>query len=508
MHPTSKGITVGICLLACFAGMPSFAGDIALIPIFRQDAGGYGRVIAGLDDVNGSGASDVLVGAPLETVNELPLAGRVYVLDAATGAAIHALQSPNVSGGGGFGANLDAVPDVSGDGVGDFVVGAFLDLAAGEGVAGRAYIFNGETGALLSTLSSPDPKSTSFASGDVAGLEDIDGDGMGDVAVGGDGGAEGAVYVFNGTTGAHLYTLNSPNGQFAGAFGSAIAGIGDVTGDGVPDIVVGAKGEGMGDLIGSGRVYVFDGADGSLVHDIDNPTPHLSEVFGTDVDSVADLDGDDVDDILVSSPAAIVGDGSTNGLVYVFSGATGALVHTISSPEGDDANGFATSIAGANDVNADGYGDIIVGTESEMGKGAIAGAGRVHVIDGLSGLELFTLSSPNAEPGGGFGWDVAALDDINDDGLTDVAATAIDEDDGLVIAILRLGRAYAFASPSVGGGEGEGVGDGEGEGDGGGGGGCAAGAGGSAGSSPWWFVMTVAILLALRPVRRQTQIIR
>ena len=83
------------------------------------------------------------------------------------------------------------------------------------------------------------------------------------------------------------------------------------------------------------------------------------------------------------------------------------------------------------------------------------GAGRVYIFSGATGDVLRTFVSPNAVTNGSFGWDVAAMGDINNDGLSDLLIGAVDEDQTDISA---SGRAYVVTSDvsTGGGGGGEG----------------------------------------------------
>ena len=99
------------------------------------------------------------------------------------------------------------------------------------------------------------------------GVEDVDGDGRGDLLVGADGGRDdfdGRAYLFSGATGALLYSLEGPSNPDGSrsAFGSAVAGVADVDGDGFGDLLIGAQGQDDG-APGAGRAYLFSGSTGA-----------------------------------------------------------------------------------------------------------------------------------------------------------------------------------------------------------------------------------------------------
>ncbi len=137
-------------------------------------------------------------------------------------------------------------------------------------------------------------------------------------------------------------------------FGTSVASVGDIDGDGKADFAVGALASNFNttDQIDSGRVIVYSGADQSVIHDL---TVLDVKFLGRTVAGVGDVDGDGVPDIA----AAGYGQTPMGGYVetvFVFSGSDGVLVREIESWWGDDTFGLA--ITGLGDVNADGIGDF------------------------------------------------------------------------------------------------------------------------------------------------------
>ncbi len=139
-----------------------------------------------------------------------------------------------------------------------------------------------------------------------------------------------------------LHDLASPDGEPYGRFGSAVAGVGDLDGDGVPDLLVGAWGESPGtspDV--AGRAYALSGADRSVLHTLASPNEQESGGFGFSVAGVPDADGDGVGDLLVGAVGESPGPSPNNaGRVYLYSGATGALLRTLASPSEQAGSDF------------------------------------------------------------------------------------------------------------------------------------------------------------------------
>ncbi|MCA9444933.1 MAG: FG-GAP repeat protein, partial [Candidatus Omnitrophica bacterium] len=164
-----------------------------------------------------------------------------------------------------FGNSVSGIPDLTGDGRGDVVISAPEENpgVSPQG-AGRAYVFNGSTGEYVRTLVSPNEQENGrFGAGfgqAVGGVEDINGDGRGEVIVSGWAETPGRAYIFDGMTGGLLKALSSLNGPTAGAsFGDpAVAGVSDANGDGKGDVIVGSSGEHPGESpVNSGRAFVF-----------------------------------------------------------------------------------------------------------------------------------------------------------------------------------------------------------------------------------------------------------
>jgi hypothetical protein len=134
-------------------------------------------------DVGGDGIDDVVIGAPYEIFSS-PEAGRAYLYNPVTHAIVSTLGSPNKQAGGRFGTSVAGLSDTTGDGKGDLLVGAPLETASGEpSHAGRAYLFNGATGASVRTLQSPSKTANGLFGLALAGAGDVNGHGIGDALI-------------------------------------------------------------------------------------------------------------------------------------------------------------------------------------------------------------------------------------------------------------------------------------------------------------------------------------
>lgn len=197
-------------------------------------------------------------------------------------------------------------------------------------------------------------------------------------------------------------------------FGSALAALPDLDGDGLQDLAIGIPGGTRGEV-----VIVATASTATLRR---HTGPAGIPGFGSVLAEVGDLDGDGKVDLAVGVP-----DAYANGVVVTYSSATGALLHAILGRAPGDR--FGASLAAAGDVDRDGKADFAVGSP-----GADAGTqlelGRVEVFSGATGaLRVAVLGTT---PGGSSGASLAALGDVDGDGRAELAVGAPAADAGLV----------------------------------------------------------------------------
>jgi hypothetical protein len=296
------------------------------------------------------------------------------------------------------------------------------------------------------TLVSPNEQRDGSFGVSVAGAGDVDRDGFADVIVGAMQEADfsGRAYVFGGPSGALLFQLVSPHAESFGLFGNAVAGAGDVNDDGFDDVIVGAFEEGPGQLSDAGRAYVFAGPDGSLLHELISPNEEDSGLFGQAVAGAGDVNQDGFADLLVGAAREDPGvspDGA--GRAYLFSGRDGSVLFELVSPNEDEFGSFGSAVAAASDVDGDGIGDALVGASGENPGTSPLDSGRAYVFSGRSGALLLQLVSPNEEMFGFFGWSVGGPGDIDGDGHADLLVGApLENPDG---SPTDAGRAYVLS---------------------------------------------------------------
>ena len=190
-------------------------------------------------------------------------------------------------------------------------------------------------------------------------LGDANGDGIGDFLVSqpyAENGAlvdAGCVSVYSGADGSVLRTLYGADAR--SHFGQGASAVGDVNGDGSGDFAVGAPDEDVPQKHDAGKVRIFSGLDGSVLHERNGA--RLAEFFGTVCAGVGDIDGDGRPDVLVSAPGAIAPDGTWGGALRILSGADGRLLLQVFGDHAANLLGQG-SAAGLGDVDGDGRPDF------------------------------------------------------------------------------------------------------------------------------------------------------
>jgi FG-GAP repeat len=329
-----------------------------------------------------------------------------------------------------FGFMASAIGDLNGDGASEFIIGAFRN-GTGGAFAGRAYVYSGRNGALLNVVTGSTNNELGFS---VAGVGDVNKDGVPDYAVGGPGRfnapapQNGRVVVLSGRDHSVLYDLAGTHQSF---FGYDINAAGDVNGDTYADIIVGAP------LVSesasfTGRVFAISGRDGSTLWRQDGQSAF--SFLGTAVSGVADLDGDGLSEQVVGGSGVMNGR-RNSGQAYVLSGRNGAYLRTLKpASTACDFGDFYAHVS--DDVNGDGVPDIYVADFCDNRLGPLTG--RAYVFSGSSEEKLKIFNGQFAGDSFGAG---RPVHDLDRDGAADYIISANLSDAGATDG----GKTYLFS---------------------------------------------------------------
>jgi hypothetical protein len=346
--------------------------------------GSFGQALSSLSDLDGDGRAEVIIGSPLAS-GLAPESGIVQVFSGATGTAMWTLSGDSAQDH--FGWAVAGLADVSGDGTCDFAVGAIDDDNSGNS-SGSVRLFSGATGAKLFDLDGNAP--TQLFGFDVVALDDWNGDNVPDLAVGApyfaNSAQAGFVRIHSGKDGQTIRQIDGSSA--ADRFGASLANIGDVDGDGVDDLAVGAP-QPTGGKRGYVEVHLAAGGFPLLSMGGDSP----NDYFGSAVAAAGDADDDGYVDIAVGAP----GDddrGQDSGSVRLLS--TWQQVE-ISTTHGDSAGvKMGSALSALGDVNADGKPEVVAACRGASTYGPNAGCARVLSTSPLglsSDSHLISLSN-------------------------------------------------------------------------------------------------------------------
>ncbi len=390
-----------------------------------------GTAAVTLGDVNGDGFSDVAVGAPNfdGPGQNQTNGGAVFVFfGRATGPALAPDQS-FFSDRGSFGETVAPAGDVNGDGYHDMLVGA---PRSGDG---RAYVYLGSAGGLQASpvwqyLHNDGNAAASYFGSSLATAGDINADGYDDIIIGAwnNNGGQGAAFVWLGNSGGVNAGAQWSTGGSAGwLVGAAVAGAGDVNGDGNADFLVGRPGASGTTPQGAawyGDVVVFHGtAAGTGVATTYLQGAQAGASHGAATAGVGDVNGDGFADVAVGSPAWDWPGAVDAGRALVFPGSAGGVGTTAIWEEWGIAAGarFGATVAPAGDVNGDGLADAAAGAPGNVTSTAVANRYAVVVEGSRTGIGAMLIKwSSTRNDATGFAWAVATAGDVNGDGFSDL----------------------------------------------------------------------------------------
>ncbi len=385
-----------------------------------------GNQVSDAGDVNGDGFDDVIIGTWRSSQNGAE-SGSGYVVFGQASGIDATVNLANLDGSNGFrvdgtgkferlGASISGAGDINGDGFDDFIVGARLT----------------------------DPNSNSYGYSNGSGASYV---------VFGQASGFNAVLDLSELNGSNGFRLD---GQAAyNASGHAVSNAGDVNGDGLDDLIIGAPDpfsyipEDNARL--SGDVYVVFGKTSGFGSTLDLFSLNGSDGFrldgikgdhlGASVSSAGDVNGDGYDDVIVSA------DGYYTNNSYVVFGKASGFSAAINLPSLDGSNGFRLngvqqSVDNAGDINGDGFDDLIVGNHIIFGKNsAFDAAMDVSSLDGNNG---FHFNVPGAF------FSISGAGDVNGDGFDDlIIGERFESPEGIALAgvsYLVFGKASGFSA--------------------------------------------------------------
>jgi uncharacterized repeat protein (TIGR01451 family) len=445
-----------------------------------------GNSVSAAGDINGDGIDDLVVGAPLADPNG-DFSGIAYVVFGSNSGFPTLFNLSSLDGSNGFSLNgeneqdysgirVRPAGDVNGDGIDDLLVG---NLTSSYG-AGRAHLVFGSSEAWpqdfeLSSLNGVNGVTMiGEASNDgmgrvLEGAGDINGDGVDDVILGASsstpssGAFAGRSYVVFGSSAGLpnpllLSSLDGSNGfvlegeASSDRSGFSVAGIGDVNGDGIDDLSIGAP-RNSENGFQSGRAYVVFGRQSSFpavfgLGSVNGLNGFLIEGISGDlgwvVSDAGDFNADGLADLIVTAPLATADMATAAGKAAIVFGSTLRFpspfdLSTLDGSNGViingalqfDQAGYAADVSG--DVNGDGIDDVIIGSVradpngSESGRAFVvfgSGAGLTSPIElsGLDGTNGFALNGEDIDDRAG--QSVAFAGDLNHDGIDDLVVGA------------------------------------------------------------------------------------
>jgi len=318
-----------------------------------------GSSVNSAGDFNGDGIDDIIIGEPGVDVNGNDNAGSTYIFFGRDGLFGSDMVINGVNAGDSSGRAVHNAGDINGDGIDDITIGAFGADPNGNSFAGSTYVVFGNDTGLPSTLN-------------ISDLNGLNG------------------FVING--------INANDRS-----GLVVSSAGDVNGDGIDDIIIGASSTALNGNVDVGSSYVVFGSNTGLPNPLSLSSLNGLNGFvinghndrdaaGSSVSSAGDVNGDGIDDIIISAPLADPNGNQSAGSSYVVFGSNIGLPNPLSLSSLNGTNGFVingantndfsgTAVSSAGDVNGDGIDDIIIGAPLVDPNGN-QNAGSTYVVFG------------------------------------------------------------------------------------------------------------------------------
>jgi len=424
-----------IPLLFLLAPLASSQGWSTHLTIDGQEADAwFGSNVNAGPDLDGDGLPDLLIGEGNADGVAGTDVGKAYVLSSSDGSVIFMWEGEEAWDH--FGGHVLALGDVDADGVCD--IGIAAPGHYGINNFGKVHVFSGATG--LEVLFISGTFNNQYLGAGMSRVGDIDGDGHADLVLGTEFAVPDAadyIAAFSGATGLELWRTTWPT--WGGQFGKQIAPIEDLDDDGIADLIVSAKRADIGGT-NTGTVFLYSGADGQFIDSFSGTEPGAE--LGDHITSAGDVNGDGVADVIVGAMYADPGGRADAGSVYVLSGADlSDELFRLDGPVSSDYMG--RWIAGGLDWNADGIPDFACGAPGTTNEWSSA-LGAVYMFSGKDGSLFQTIAG--TDPGGYWGGCIAALDDVSGDGSADLIISSRFAD---LIAGVDSGQVSVLASPGT-----------------------------------------------------------
>ncbi|MEH2069230.1 MAG: hypothetical protein V7K47_13890 [Nostoc sp.] len=460
-----------------------------------------GNSVSNAGDINGDGIDDLIIGAYTASPNGNSRAGQSYVvfgrknvgsggilnlssLDGTNGFLINGIAVGDQSG-----IRVSNAGDINGDDIDDLIIGAYTASPNGNSRAGQSYVvFGGKnvgSGGILN-LSSLDGTNGFLINGiaeddrsgnSVSNAGDVNDDGVDDLIIGAFFASSngksftGQSYVVFGRKNVgsggilNLSSLNSINGFAINGIGetnfsgNSVSNAGDVNGDGIDDLIIGAIGDfGNGNQsaqqgyvvfggknVGNGGIFnlsSLDGTNGFLINNIAK-----DDLLNVSVSNAGDVNDDGIDDLIIGASGASGNGNQSAGQSYVVFGGknvgNGGILNlsSLNGINGFVINGISQfdqsgiSVSNAGDINNDGVDDLIIGAigaspngNSFAGQSNVVFGGKnlgsggilnLSSLDGTNGLAINGIAEDDQS-----GTSVSNAGDINNDGVDDLVIGA------------------------------------------------------------------------------------